>query len=109
MVLAVEGPTTEKLVEELQQATMQGIADLQVLKVAFSELQANIIVLAEWLKGDSPNLCWGLVAMGSLESFWSSFGLILEYLFVTNVKSPRNVEVEHEASMSQRDFSPLGG
>jgi len=47
MVLAVEGPTTEKLVEELQQATMQGIADLQVLKVAFSELQANIIVLAE--------------------------------------------------------------
>jgi len=48
MGLVVEGPTTEKLVEEVRQATTQGTINLQVLKIESSEIQAKIEVqLAE--------------------------------------------------------------
>ena len=42
MGLVVEGPTIDKLVEEVQQATMQGTIDLQPLKIEFNSLQAKI-------------------------------------------------------------------
>ena len=43
----VEGPTTDKLVEEVQYATAQGTANLQVLKMEFCELQDNIAMPVE--------------------------------------------------------------
>jgi len=57
MGLTVEGPTIEKLVEEVEQAMMKGTTDLQVLKMEFNELQGKISMLAKWLEGESPNLC----------------------------------------------------
>ena len=44
MGLAVEDPTTENLVNEVQKAMVHGTGDLQVLKMEFCELQANIVV-----------------------------------------------------------------
>jgi len=39
MGLIVEGPTTENLVEEVQQEATQGTTDLQVLNLEFHELK----------------------------------------------------------------------
>lgn len=47
MGLVVEGPTTEKLVEEVQQAATQGTMGLQVLKPKFSELREKFDALVE--------------------------------------------------------------
>jgi len=42
MGLVVEGPTTDKLVEEVHLAVLQGTTYLQALKTKFSGLQEKI-------------------------------------------------------------------
>ena len=49
--------------------------------------------------------CWDGVPGVNFVKFLENFVIF----FVTNVKSLRNVEVEREASRSQRGFSPLVG
>jgi len=38
----MEGPTKEKLVEEVKYATVESIADREVLKMEFSELRHKV-------------------------------------------------------------------
>lgn len=42
MGIAFEGPTIEKLVEEVRQARVQGTKDIQALKIEFSGLQEKV-------------------------------------------------------------------
>lgn len=60
MRLVVEGPKTNKLVEEVQQVMAQSAAEFAVLQVKIGGLHSKIEVLSEWLGGESPIFVGGL-------------------------------------------------
>lgn len=47
MRLAVEGQTTEKLIEEVQQIAEQSTVEVSVIEVDLRDLRSNIMTLAE--------------------------------------------------------------
>jgi len=47
MRLVVEGPTTEKLVEEVKQETTQSAVEVVVVQVELGELRSKIVAPAE--------------------------------------------------------------
>lgn len=66
MCLVVEGPTTDKLMEEMQQAAIESTADIETLQVELGGLYNKIEAPAKWHDSESPYLCWGPVGIGSL-------------------------------------------
>lgn len=68
MQLAVEGPTTEKLVAEVKKVEVQSTTEMNTLKQQFNEFHHKVKKPSERLDGESPYLCWGLIGIWSLGS-----------------------------------------
>lgn len=64
--LGVEGPTTEKLVQEVQKLVGQSTTKLTALTKALNEHCEKVEQRAKWLEGESCSLCWGPIGMGLL-------------------------------------------
>ncbi len=45
--LAIEGPTTKKLVEEVQQAATQSVTKVAVIQVELGDIHSKIVVPAQ--------------------------------------------------------------